>query len=341
MSGTSLDGVDIAYCQFEKTGEKWIFEIVCAETIPYSREWSGRLATVENDSAWVLAETDVEYGHLLGRMANDFIQKHKIKADFIASHGHTVFHRPEKRVTLQIGKGAAIRAETGLQVINDFRALDVALGGQGAPLVPIGDRVLFGQYEYCLNLGGFANISFEKNGKRIAFDICPVNIVLNFFARGKGLEFDQDGILAESGRVDEELVRVLNTLEYYRMPPPKSLGKEWVIRNILPLVENNGLSPEENLATFCKHISMQIHSVIRGGKDEKVLVTGGGAFNKFLLTKIQEGILPSLIVPDPGIIQFKEALIFAFLGLLRHRDEINCLSAVTGARRNSGGGSVI
>ena len=196
MSGTSLDGADIAYCTFRLINNKWNYELLQVETIPYSQEWRSRLSSVEKGSALDLAITDSDYGCYLGQLTRNFIVTHELTPDFISSHGHTIFHQPEKKLTLQIGKGSAIVAETGHPVICDFRSLDVNLGGQGAPLVPIGDRLLFNDFDFCLNLGGFANISFEKEEKRIAFDICPVNIVLNYLAGRVGKPYDPSGEMA-------------------------------------------------------------------------------------------------------------------------------------------------
>ena len=196
MSGTSLDGVDIAYCTFSNSEDHWKYDLVHAETIPYSLSWKNRLSSVEKGTAFEFASTDIEYGQLLGKLTMDFITKHNLSPDFISSHGHTIYHQPLKKITYQIGKGSSIASKTGYPVICDFRSLDVALDGQGAPLVPIGDRRLFSEFDFCLNLGGFANISYENQGERTAFDICPVNIVLNYLAGRVGKSFDPSGEMA-------------------------------------------------------------------------------------------------------------------------------------------------
>lgn len=340
MSGTSLDGLDIAYCQFERSGTKWSFRIHCAETVPYSEEWRTRLSNLEKGSALDLATTDTEYGHLAGSLTRTFIDKHNIFPDFIASHGHTVFHQPEKRITWQIGKGSSIAAETGLPVVCDFRSLDVALGGQGAPLVPIGDRLLFGEYDYCLNLGGFANISHEKDGERIAYDICPVNIVLNHLAGKTGKAFDPSGQMARSGDLSPALFDELNRLSYYGKLPPKSLGKEWVLSHIFPVLENAPIQINDQMNTFCEHIAAQVAKSTAGQGKGKMLITGGGAFNGYLVERIKELSGNEIILPDENTINFKEALIFAFLGVLRWREETNCLRSVTGAGKDTSGGAI-
>ena len=340
MSGTSLDGLDIAFCQFINKGKNWLYEIIHAETIEYPNLWKETLKNIENKDAFSFAETHINYGHFLGQKVKRFITKHHLKIDFIASHGHTIFHQPQNKITFQIGDGSAIAAETGLPVVCDFRSLDVALNGQGAPLVPIGDRMLFNDFEYCLNLGGFANISFEKNNERIAFDVCPVNIVLNFLAEKANHSFDNKGKLAASGKIDPDLLSALNQLKYYKKSPPKSLGKEWVISEIIPLMAVENLSIEDNLRTFCEHIAEQIFKILPSNKPVKVLITGGGAHNDFLVRLLKQKTKNEIILPDKKTIDYKEALIFAFLGVLRMRNEINCLKSVTGASKDNIGGAI-
>ncbi|MFH1160507.1 MAG: anhydro-N-acetylmuramic acid kinase [bacterium] len=344
MSGTSLDGLDIAFCRFEKVRSRWKYQIIHAETIPYSGEWQTRLATLPKQSAAFLAQTDADLGHFMGTLTHEFMQKYNITPDFIASHGHTVFHQPGSRLTTQIGKGAAIAAESGIPVICDFRSTDVALGGQGAPLVPIGDKLLFSEFDYCLNLGGFANISFDQDGKRIAFDICPVNIVLNKLAALTGRPYDPDGILARSGRLIPLLLEKLNKLPFYHDPAPKSLGKEWVDQYITPLLEPFLSKPSafvnDLMHTFCEHIAMQVQRNTGTNRVNKLLITGGGALNQYLVERIRHHAAVQVILPDIQTIQFKEALIFAFLGLLRWRNEVNCLASVTGSKSDHPGGAI-
>lgn len=343
MSGTSLDGVDIALCEFHHVHQQWTFQILKAETIPYSEEWKNRLSGVEKGTAFDLALTDSDYGHLLGQLCKSFIDRQRIKPDFIASHGHTIFHQPGQHLTCQIGRGSAIAAVCEIPVICDFRSLDVALGGQGAPLVPIGDHYLFPEYDFCLNLGGFANISFENNDQRIAFDICPVNIVLNYLSGKIGSSYDKDGIHSRSGKINQELLSHLESLEYYHRPPPKSLGKEWVVEIIHPLLQSSGLPVRDQLATFSEHIALQIARVTRSeksGKTGKILLTGGGTFNKFLIGKLEKYCVQRIVIPPDFIVNYKEALIFAFLGILRWQNETNCLKSVTGAMKDSSGGAI-
>jgi anhydro-N-acetylmuramic acid kinase len=342
MSGTSLDGLDIAFCRFTVDKNTWNYEIINSETKPYSEEWKSRLLSLETTDALTFQRTHIDYGFYCGRIVSDFIIKHGIAADFIASHGHTIFHQPEQRLTVQIGAGSAIASASQMSVVCDFRSLDVALGGQGAPLVPIGDKLLFSEYDYCLNLGGFANISYEHNNKRIAYDICPVNIVMNAICEKIGKPFDDKGEIARSGMLSPYMLNEFNQLPFYRIPAntPKSLGKEWVIENIDPILQEYEIQENDLLRTFCEHIAIQISRAIGTVKKGKLLVTGGGSYNSFLIERIKELVPVEVIIPEPKTIEFKEALIFAFLGVLRMRNEVNCLKSVTGSRMDNCGGAI-
>jgi anhydro-N-acetylmuramic acid kinase len=340
MSGTSLDGLDIALCDMHEDEGRWSYRIMEAVTFPYPDAWKDRLSHTDSGTAAELAQLDVDYGTYCGGLAKAFILEHGIHADFISSHGHTIFHQPEKKLTLQIGKGSAIAAASGLPVVNDFRSLDVALGGQGAPLVPIGDRLLFGKYDYCLNLGGFGNISFESGGDRVAYDICPVNIVLNQLSAREGLPFDNDGRIARSGKTDDMLLERMNSLSYYNSPFPKSLGREWVEREFLPIIGSSRLSTRDFMSTVCDHIALQVARAASHEGMSSILVTGGGAFNSYLMERIRAATTKEIIIPDPLTVNFKEALVFAFLGVLRIRGENNCLRSVTGAEKDNCGGSI-
>lgn len=338
MSGTSLDGIDLVYVKFDS--ENYAdFQILTATTIPYSKKWKENLRNAITFPKEKITELDILFGKLLGQEVNRFIEKHQIKTvDFIASHGHTVFHQPENGITLQIGNGQEIANITNQKVICDFRTQDVQLGGQGAPLVPIGDELLFSNYQYCINLGGFANISYKKNNQRIAFDICPVNIVLNYYCQKIGLEYDDKGKLASEGKVHQSLLQKLNLLEFYIKKPPKSLGLEWVKQHIFSLIDTYNLSEKDILRTFVEHSAYQIGSIIK--ESHSVLVTGGGVFNSFLINRIEHYANTKITLPSKKIIEYKEALIFAFLGLLRNNNEVNCLKSVTGASKNHSSGTV-
>lgn len=339
MSGTSLDGADMAFCKFDYDSY-WTFKILKAETIPYTKEWNSKLKNLYVKSAIELASTNIEYGSYLGTIVKDFISRNHLSVDFIASHGHTIFHQPQNKLTLQIGDGNSIAAQTVLPVVYDFRSKDVSLGGQGAPLVPIGDKLLFNDYDYCINLGGIANISFDQNGKRIAFDICPANQVLNFLSNESGKPFDDKGQLASGGLIDASLLNTLNSLDFYSKPTPKSLGREWVEEVNHPILNQSKAKTEDKLRTFTEHIAIQITTIINQ-KTGKILITGGGAHNDFLIERIQSLTKSQIIIPSPKLIDYKEAMIFAFLGTLRMRNEINCLSSVTGATRDSSSGIII
>ncbi len=366
MSGTSLDGLDIAICKFEKINfekldqtkyktyavtkcypisysdkkqkSKWTFEIEKVKTIKYPQEWQERLKNAHNLNAYELVKIDLEYGKFIGKQVKDFI-KNDDKIDFIASHGHTIFHNPSENLTLQIGNGNTIAATSGLSVISDFRTMDIALGGQGAPLVPIGDKFLFSEYNYCLNLGGFANISYEKKGLRIAFDISPINFAANYFAQKLNLNFDDKGKIGEQGIINKKLLKELNNISFYKQEAPKSLSREWFFADFLPIVENYNISTNDKLRTIYEHAAYQIGK-ITNGINKKLLITGGGAYNSFLIILIKKYSNCKIIIPDSQIIDYKEAMIFAFLGVLRFRNEINCLSSVTGAKHDNIGGNI-
>ncbi len=341
MSGTSLDGLDMAYCIFEYKHNQWKYEIKHAETIAYDKEWKNKLQNIENQSALEFNLTHVAYGHWIGKEVKKFIDKHHISVDFIASHGHTIFHQPEKQLTTQIGSGAAIAAESQTTTICDFRTLDVALKGQGAPLVPIGDKLLFSSYDACLNIGGISNISYNANNKRIAYDISPANMVLNHYANQKNKAFDEGGHLARSGKLHTELFNSLNLLDFYATQAPKSLGKEWVLSKIFPLLNSFSLSIEDILHTFVEHIAFQIAKIITQQHLNKVLITGGGTKNIYLIERIQNYASNAvLIIPDEKTIDYKEALVFAFLGVLRITNTNNCLKSVTGALKDNCGGCI-
>jgi anhydro-N-acetylmuramic acid kinase len=343
MSGTSLDGLDIAYVEFLFENHSWQYNILKTISIDYQVSRRLELAQAFYLEKGALAILHKEYGSWLGEQADNFIKDNNIEPDLIASHGHTVFHEPEKGITLQIGDGQAIADRTGITVVCNFRSHDVRLGGQGAPLVPIGDRLLFREYPACLNLGGIANISYELDNERIAFDIGMANLPLNHFARELGLPYDEDGILARKGAVNDDLLKQLNGLSFYNQAPPKSLGLEWFVNEMLPLVNAFNITTEDKLATLANHQALQIVKTISSiGSTSKILVTGGGVYNKFFIDLIQQN-LPSdyiLEIPENQIINYKEALIFALMGVLRQRNEINCLKSVTGAREDSSSGEV-
>lgn len=339
MSGTSLDGLDICFAEFEKTNNRWQFKIIEAETLPYSEKWENNLKNSIHLSAEDLLVLNSDYGFYLGEKVKDFIKSKNIsEIDLIASHGHTVFHQPHRKFTLQIGDGRAIKLVNSIPVVYDFRSQDVLMGGNGAPLVPIGDELLFSEYDACLNLGGFSNISFKKSGRRIAFDICAVNIVLNKISQDLGKNFDDNGDLARKGKVDLNLLEKLNNLEFYSQQHPKSLGIEFCNQYIFPFLEN--IDSLTALASFTEHSAVQISKIFNENELKKVLFTGGGTYNTFLIEKLKSKTSAEIIIPEKTIIDFKEALIFAFMGVLRINDDINVLSSATGSLNDHSSGII-
>lgn len=341
MSGTSLDGVDLALCDFFNENGKWKYSVKNTVTYEYTSEWINFLNSIENLSTREFIKYHIEYGKFLGNLINDFIRITKSAPEYISSHGHTIFHSPEEGYTFQLGLGSAIATTTGITTISDFRTSDVLLGGQGAPLVPAGDSILFGDYDLCLNIGGFANISFIENNKRIAFDICPANIILNKYASKLNYKYDDKGNLASSGELIPNLLEELNNLEFYNTPPPKSLGTEWLNKIFIPLIEKyNSYHIKNILNTLTLHIAVQINKITQKHVNKKLLITGGGAFNSYLINKIKETSACTIIIPDKETICYKEAIIFAFLGVLRLRMENNCLASVTGASADHCSGTI-
>ena len=341
MSGTSCDGIDLAHCRFTFSQDnQWEFAINESETIPYDRRWQKRLSTAINLHQRDIESFNLSYTALLNKVILEFIDRTEItELDLICSHGHTVWHKPEQGLTFQIGNLSLIAQNMPCPVVCDFRIQDVALGGQGAPLVPIGDQLLFNDFDACINLGGFANISYStKEGSMIAYDLCPFNIVLNYWAQKLGENFDKNGRFASSGVVHEALLSELNSLAYYTQKPPKSLGLEWVQSHIYPLYQKYKLRPQDWLATAGTHMVTQVH---QGAKNfDRILITGGGAYNGFILDRLTEVGPGKFTLPEPQLIDYKEALVFGLLGVLRYRDEVNTLASVTGASRNHSAGVI-
>ena len=345
MSGTSLDGLDIAYCHILQTGNQWQYDILNTKSVSYDPEIRDKLQRsiyLPADELLIFHNT---YGTWLGEQVKAFVNDKNLEVDFVCSHGHTTHHQPQKGITFQIGSGQHLANASGLRTICDFRTNDVALGGQGAPLVPIGDRLFFGKYDFCLNLGGIANISFEKDGERIAYDVGLANMILNHITQLHRLPYDAEGRLARSGSIQSELLQKLNALEFYRLPFPKSIGYEWFVEEVVPLVAGSKESMENLLHTAIHHICEQIAVQVLGHTQKPastLLVTGGGALNDFLIETLQKklGDQVKVVLPTKKLIDFKEALIFALMGVLRWEGKINCLSSVTGAKADCIGGVV-
>jgi anhydro-N-acetylmuramic acid kinase len=345
MSGSSLDGVDLSLCRYSWSPDGgWTFEFLASETYPYQSEWIDRLRALPTASALSLAHAHSEYGRLIGHLIRSFQSKTQDSVDFVAMHGHTVFHRADLGYTFQLGEGEVVAAFCDCPLVNNLRSKDVALGGQGAPLVPIGERLLFPDINLFLNLGGIVNISTPTT----AFDICIGNQALNDLAVlvDPNLAYDPDGRLASSGTVDGGLLNQLNSLAWFRTPPPKSLDREWYVAAILPLLNRSEASGKDKLATFVEHISFQIERAL--GEEirnpEQMLVTGGGWCNRCLLERIRDRLLAlnvTLVQPEPAeLTLFKESLVFGFLGLLNLLGERNVDETLTGASQSSIGGSL-
>lgn len=343
MSGTSLDGIDLAYCEFTENDGAWQFELLAAETIGYDEQWYARLRCLDTQDALAFARTHVYYGHLLGRTLREFIDRNELKPQFVASHGQTIFHQPEKNFTTQIGDGETIAAYLPCPLVANFRNKDVALGGQGAPLVPFGEQHLFPNYKLFLNLGGIANLSF--GGK--AFDVVPCNMALNWLANAMETPqaYDHDGATARSGQMDYALYDALENLPWYQQSGPKSLGTEWFNAHILPLISQSESPIEDRMKTFVLHVVSRITVALRDlqVRSLPLVVTGGGAHNKYLMEELQKSLAGLGVtierLPD-AVVDFKEAVIFAFLGLQTLLGQPNILASVTGAKLDVCGGSI-
>ncbi|MBM3451878.1 MAG: anhydro-N-acetylmuramic acid kinase [Bacteroidetes bacterium] len=342
MSGTSLDGLDIAHVKFTLFEDKKHFQLLNFKTFNYSESFQNEIRNATNLSALELFKLDKKIGKIFATHINSFIQENHLdrnKIDAIASHGQTIYHQPEKGITVQIGCGASIAFHTKVQVINDFRIMDVIAGGQGAPLVPKGDFDLFSnQADAFLNLGGFANISLMENSKIIAFDISPANLPLNKIVQKLSMLYDTNGSLARSGMLNDKLFKDLNNLSFYSLSAPKSLGTEWLENEFYPTIEKYSISEADQLATISEHIAYQISSVINKLNYKKILATGGGTKNQFLMERITALSKAQIIIPETSLSDFKEAIIFAYLGALFLINQTNCIDSVTGAKKSVIGG---
>jgi len=340
MSGSSLDGVDLALCSFIENNNQWSYQIIKAETVPYSDGWKNLLSRMPFATGQEIVKYDLLYGKYLGKLCSDFLKNNQLSAELIASHGHTIFHNPKEGFTFQLGNGQALATESGIKTACDFRTKNVLLGGQGAPLVPIGDENLFPEMDYCLNIGGIANTSFLKDGKRMAFDICPANQLLNHLSLQKGFPYDKDGKIARKGKLIPALYKEMNENSYYKKAIPKSLGNEYVRDSFINLFAKYQAPIEDLLYTSVKHIVSRIGSVFKDEKNQNVLVTGGGAHNGLLMECIKKETDQEFIIPDKELVDFKEAMIFAFMGVLRDLEKINCLASYTGAKQDLSAGEI-
>lgn len=354
MSGSSLDGLDIVFAEIQENGGKWTYEILKADCYPYSDEWIKKLKEAVSLPALAYQLLHAEYGHYLGQQVNRFIRENQLeyKVSLVASHGHTTFHIPARRMTAQLGDGAAIAASTQLPVVSDLRSMDIAFGGEGAPIVPIGEKLLLGDYDYFLNIGGIANISAAGKPPEggWGFDVCAANRVLNMLAAEAGKEYDDEGKMAAKGNLNEQLMQQLNKFEYYDQAYPKSLANDFGTDTVYPVIKKSGCSINDALRTYTEHIALQIKNAITAAinpkhqtSNLKLLCTGGGAFNSFLIERLSDHLKElniEVIIPGEKLIKYKEALIMALIGVLRWREETNVLASVTGAKRDSIGGAI-
>ena len=341
MSGTSLDGLDIAICSFEEKDGQWSFEIGPAKTYKYTSEFRQRLIYASALKGRELFRLENQYSKMIAGFVQEFIEEFDVSAELIAAHGHTVFHEPREDLTFQMLDGSLLAESTRIPVVCDFRRGDIALGGQGAPLAPLGDELLFPKYSYCLNLGGIANVTDRNKGKRMAYDICPANMALNDIVKRVGKEYDEDGNMARQGKIHHETLRTLNSMDFYKRSAPKSMGRQYYLDYFRPILEKRALSVEDELRTVVEHVAMQVSAAVTEADDDDVmLATGGGALNKFLVECIREHLPCKLEIPDEKLVTFKESLLFAFFGKLRIQHRVNVLAEYTGASRNSSGGAI-
>lgn len=341
MSGTSMDGVDLTACSFHRDQRSWTFRILAAETIPYPAHLGSALESAMRWDQERIERLDHELGVFYGQVTRQFHKRNQLRPGLVASHGHTLFHQPEKGMTRQLGHGGMLAKEAGVTVVCDFRTADVMQGGQGAPLVPVGDELLFPEYGACLNLGGFANLSFRgPAGQRLAYDIGPANLALNAVAGKAGMKYDRDGELADQGILHRALLEEMNKLEYYQRKPPKSLGREWFLEHFFPLIESRRIRITDLMATTSEHIAFQAGQAIRRTGADRVLATGGGALNRHLVSRLQHHSGSQIRVPEKKLVNYKEALVFALLGILRTLGEVNCLASVTGGKEDLSTGRI-
>ncbi|XP_064473646.1 anhydro-N-acetylmuramic acid kinase-like [Ornithodoros turicata] len=357
MSGSSLDGLDIIYTRFSLTSSDcWEYNIQHCTCYNYSPTWIDKLKHATSTSALEYQLLNTEYGRYIGEYVLRFIRENRLdgKVHLIACHGHTVFHLPSQLTTSTLGDGATVAAVTGLPVVSDLRSMDVALGGQGSPIALTAERKLFGnEYQFFLNIGGMACLTYAgKNySDSFAVDVCPANQLLNLLANREGRAFDRSGEMAKSGKVSTRLLKDLDDFDYYKKSFPKSLGVDFGPEILYPLIQAHDLSTADALQTFTEHICNQVAEVIRlverTVKDglpqsSKMLVTGGGARNLFLVDRLTERLKEfriTVVVPNDELVKFKEALVTSVIGVQRLRGEENFIGEVSGASRSSIGGA--
>jgi anhydro-N-acetylmuramic acid kinase len=350
MSGSSMDGLDIAYCVLTEIGGQWQYVIEHAACVAFPEKIARQINAITQLPVPEFMKLHTAFGTWMGQQVNAFIDAHQLhhKVHIIGSHGHTAFHFPESNTSVQIGCGAALASVTGINVVSDLRAMDVSLNGNGAPIVPIAEKLLFADNQLCLNIGGICNISYRNNdGAYFANDVCPANRVLNEVVSALNKTYDDKGIEASKGSVVLDVLQQLNTLDYYKKQGPKSLANELGTQIILPILQASGASVQDQLRTMVEHIAeqiaLQVQSLHQSNESINMLITGGGAYNDFLIACIQQKIIEfnvHITIPAPLVIENKEALAMALIAVLRWREEINVMASVTGASRDSVGGAL-
>lgn len=345
MSGSSLDGLDLCLVSLDYHDQNWLFQILTSDCIVYDTAWTERLKNAHSLDARSLYALNISYAKETARLVSSFLADHKIDSknvDFVTSHGHTVFHQPQLGYTLQIGDGATLAAALQIDVISDLRAKDISYGGQGAPIVPIADLLLFAEYEACLNIGGIANISFKQDPSIIAYDICFANQALNYLSQKVQKSYDDKGSIARSGSLISSLQQELLSLDFHQKKYPKSLANEWIREQVLPILESyhqQGAALPDLMHTSVDVIAelitreMNLHA-----HTGKMMIAGGGAYNDFLIEQIRAKTSWHVILPSHDIIQYKEALAMAFIGYLRIHEQPNVLASVTGASTDTSSG---
>jgi anhydro-N-acetylmuramic acid kinase len=339
MSGTSMDGLDVSCAKYYKQNNTWCFDLLKAETFSYNESIKLDFLKAFNKKCNI-EDIDIKFGDIISDYILLFLEKHHLVPDLISSHGHTIFHNPKNGYTTQVGSGKIISERIKMPVVSNFRQQDIDLGGQGAPLVPMGDKLLFSQYHACVNLGGIVNISYDDNGTRFAYDIGPCNMILNYISNKKGKAYDNNGEMALKGKVNPKLLNQLSNISYYNLSFPKSLGKEYIDSVFLPLINAHELKTVDILSTLVEHIAIQIGHVFQKHRIWNALFTGGGVFNDYLMSRINFHTPTKMIIPSNETINFKESIVFGFLGLLRYLNEDNCLSSATGASKNHSSGEI-
>ncbi len=344
MSGSSLDGLDIADCTFSSLGNSFSYFINTAQTLEYPEDLKKSLTIASSLSSIQLTELNKQYSSWISEQLNNIIED-KDSIQLIGLHGHTVFHEPKKGFSLQLGDGAIISSKTNIATVTDFRNADIAAGGQGAPLSPKGDLDLFSEYDGFLNLGGISNFSFKmKDDSILGYDICPFNLALNELAERVGLNYDKDGKLASKGVLIESLFEELNSIPFYADKKPKSIDRIWYEKEFQPILKKyyNSSRLEDIIHSVCQHQKKQIADVLNYylSEGKQILFSGGGTNNSFFIESLKSQVKAEIIIPETEIVDYKEAIIFAYLALLRALNKTNCIAKVTGAEKDSIGGEL-